>query len=1138
MKFSLLLGVILVCNFSGLQAQDANQLIQENLLLNREQSNLSASDTEFEITNEHVSTLSGIHHIYYRQAINDIPVLGTESGLHLKNGKIFAKDNRFIQNINAAVRSNAPSITSQTALLNAAASEGYNVTNTLNRISENNTTKNVVYSNAGISLSDIPVSLAYKVVDESVYLVWDISIQEKAQEHWYNIQVDANTGVVISKFDWMTQCSIAHDHSAEEKLNFNLNLIDIPNYEATVSAAQGCTDCYEVFAMPIISPYFGSRTIESMPSNIDASPFGWHDINGVAGADFTTTRGNNTNSYEDGDNSGYQPDGGDNLDFTGYPFDQAYSTANQYEDAAITNLFYWNNTIHDVMYQYGFDPNSGNFQENNYGQGGAGSDSVNAEAQDNSGECNANFGTPPDGGNPTMQMYTCNSQDGDFDALVIVHEYGHGISNRLTGGAANAGCLSGNEQMGEGWSDYYGIMLTMKDTDMPGDVRAVGTYLFGQGPNGNGIRSFPYSTDLGVNPHTYDDIMTESLPHGVGSVWAAMLWEMTWNLIDAHGFSDDFLTVTGDVDLDAGNIQAMLLVTEGLKLQPCAPGFVDGRDAILAADVALYGGANECLIWDAFAKRGLGFSADQGSSASRADGTEAFDTPSNIANFTAPADLCQSSFVISNATGGMPFGGVYSGPGVTDNGDGYSYTFNPATAGPGVHTITYIVQDGNCSIASSDSDTVEVFFAADPPTTTDALLVCLNEEVSVTATLNDPGNVISWYDAPSGGNLLESGTNYTFIPTENTTVYAQEGPLFVTSELKVTELSLQFPDILEVTNIGASKDYSGYRIALSDEPYANFNTVNSVVKELGFMTENSTIVFDDVAGSDNYWGSNIWWGEGGNGWIIILDTEDNVVESVFWNASELEISTLDITVDGVALDVSDIEWQGAGADFTEACNSSFRRVGEDDTALNWSSNCLDSDYGVYNTDMELGFQGCLPQRIPAMVTGEEEVPTINCPEDLMITVNQGDFYELPDFATAADAVDNCSFIVNQVPAIGAQLFEGDYTVTLTVVDGAGNQSLCEFNITVDAILSNEPSVLSDQLILTPNPTFGNVNLTYNGDVSLTGIEIIDVNGRSIKKVTPSTSEVTNFSMADLADGFYFVRIMTADNVLVKQVIKK
>jgi hypothetical protein len=55
-----------------------------------------------------------------------------------------------------------------------------------------------------------------------------------------------------------------------------------------------------------------------------------------------------------------------------------------------------------------------------------------------------------------------------------------------------------------------------------------------------------------------------------------------------------------------GNNLANQLIMDGMKLQPCSPGFVDGRNAILAADQALTGGANQCIIWKAFAKRGLG----------------------------------------------------------------------------------------------------------------------------------------------------------------------------------------------------------------------------------------------------------------------------------------------------------------------------------------------------------------------------------------------------------------------------------------------------------------------------------------------------------------------------------------------------
>jgi uncharacterized repeat protein (TIGR01451 family) len=231
---------------------------------------------------------------------------------------------------------------------------------------------------------------------------------------------------------------------------------------------------------------------------------------------------------------------------------------------------------------------------------------------------------PGDGGRPRLQMMLCNNnRDGDFDNLVILHEYGHGVSSRLTGGPAASSCLGNLEQMGEGWSDFIGLIFTMKATDTKTTQRTVGTWLTNQGANDGGIRPHPYTTDMAVNPMTYKTIDDPGItrPHGVGAVWATMLWEMTWGLIDVHGWDADLYSGTG------GNNIALKLVIEGMKLQPCSPGFVDARDAILAADLALYGGANRCIIWEAFAKRGLGFSAEQGSSNSRVDGKEGYDLP-------------------------------------------------------------------------------------------------------------------------------------------------------------------------------------------------------------------------------------------------------------------------------------------------------------------------------------------------------------------------------------------------------------------------------------------------------------------------------------------------------------------------------
>ncbi len=673
-------------NYSQNLTDHFNQLIDNDGLL--------SEDTVWLITDENVSKISNVQHIYFTQLVNEIEVFGTQSSIHILNGETISSNNNFIlKSADKVIGGSSPSINSIQAVTAAANQLGYSITETITVLeAEQGSNQKLILSNGGISLSDIPAKLVYYVSNEDqLVLAWDISIQEISQHDWWSMRVDANTGEILNKLNWMVSCdAFEHDHTIHESLNYNNNLYDIPNYSATSSEnTSGCTNCYEVFAMPLASPYVGSRTIETGIEDATASPFGWHDTDGAAGAEFTVTKGNNVDAYDDGDNPGYQPDGGALLNFTGYPFSEIYSSSNPYEDASITNLFYWNNIIHDVMYKYGFDEESGNFQENNYGNGGAGSDYVYAEAQDGSGTCNANFGTPPDGSNPTMQMYVCGNKDGVFDHIVVCHEYGHGIDRRLVGGPNNVSCSNHTENQGEGIGDWIGMMLTMEVGDSGADPVGIGIYLTNQGPNGSGFRNFPYSTDMGINPQTYASLPgTGGQTHNVGEIWATMIWEVAWALIDEHGFDPDIYTFTGDINQDAGNIMALALIVEGMKLQVCNSGFVDARNAIFEADQAIYDGANYCLLWEAFAKRGLGFSADQGSPNSHTDGTPAFDSP--VPAIDTEEEVCVGQGV-QVFGGGTPIGGIYSGPGVTDNGDGLTYDFDPAVAGIGIHSIGYDV---------------------------------------------------------------------------------------------------------------------------------------------------------------------------------------------------------------------------------------------------------------------------------------------------------------------------------------------------------------------------------------------------------------------------------------------------------------
>ena len=207
-----------------------------------------------------------------------------------------------------------------------------------------------------------------------------------------------------------------------------------------------------------------------------------------------------------------------------------------------------------------------------------------------------------------------------FDNGVILHEYGHGFNGRFLGGANNTTGLSNNEQMGEGWSDFFSVAFTVQEGDTGATPRGVGTYLLGQNPQGRGIRSFPYSTDMGISPYTYDDIIGENEAHAIGEIWTAVLWDVYWFFIDTYGFDPDFS------NQDSGNGRGLRLIMDGVGFVGASPGFADARDALLVSDEVNFGGVHNCDLWSIFARRGLGFFADQGSPQDSNDGVEDFET--------------------------------------------------------------------------------------------------------------------------------------------------------------------------------------------------------------------------------------------------------------------------------------------------------------------------------------------------------------------------------------------------------------------------------------------------------------------------------------------------------------------------------
>ncbi|KAJ1343415.1 hypothetical protein BSLG_010751 [Batrachochytrium salamandrivorans] len=366
-----------------------------------------------------------------------------------------------------------------------------------------------------------PVMESYKTSNGKIF-VWKFQLRDEPMTQWFEVKVDENTGDIVSKKD--------------VKRDFTYTAIELPNK----------------------SPRNGFRTVVN-PENLQASPNGW--------TDGFELKGNNVETIADGD--------------------MTFGTATRgiFKGLLIPHHHHrllkpFTNMVHDVLYSYGFNEPAGNFQRDNFNRGGIGGDPVIISLQNSEKENYARFDTYLDGhpGVLNLHIFTITEPNRDpaLDNTILTHELGHGVSSRLTGGAQTKNCMSKIECGGlsEGYSDMMALVFTAKPEDTRNTKKVMGEYVRGIS---RGVRRYPYTTDMKVNPLTYQDAVGEKDPYRLGEIWATMLWEVYWNFVEEYGFSANLHDATQE----------------------------QAYDAMLVADDVYYDGIHEHLIRQGFFKRGL-----------------------------------------------------------------------------------------------------------------------------------------------------------------------------------------------------------------------------------------------------------------------------------------------------------------------------------------------------------------------------------------------------------------------------------------------------------------------------------------------------------------------------------------------------
>lgn len=1199
----------------------------QEALISSIQSEIVANDlgklqdvTELVITDQYTSAHNDILHIYLSQSVNGVRIGNSHINAIAQNStnKIIKVVGNIVSNPGdqaSGIESMSLQATVQSQLMQSIGA----VT-----VAENTHRKQVgnkipiTLSGQGYQHTGTAEKIYFQTPEGELKLAWAFDAEMRDHTHWYYYVVDAENGDLLTRYDWTVSCEIgSHSHSAVHgAARYNM-----PAAKITADGSG-----YLVYNLPIESPIHGERTLEVEPALLGASPFGWHDTDGETGPEYTETRGNNVFAYEDVNdiNQGGSVDGGNGLNFQ-FEYD-AQSPPEYYRDAAITNLFFTNNKVHDIMHMYGFNESAGNFQETNYSGVGLGNDFVLAEAQDGGGVNNANFATPPDGQNPRMQMYlwqsgggqqilvvnaptsiagnyassgyagfgpaptnditanlvlaednvddthdgcegltnggsidgkialvyrgSCqftekvmNAQDegavaciiinnegglmemggfdgdieipsilitqedgalfvdalesdgqevnvtlqasaepdmidGSFDNGIVIHEFAHGISNRLTGGPSEVNCLFNDEQMGEGWSDFYAVALTSTMAADNPAYRPMATFAMDEPIDGIGLRPAPYDTSFTVNSFTYGDIADETLtlPHGIGFVWATVLWDLHWAMIDVYGFDEDIYNGTG------GNNMAIQLVTDGLKLQSCNPGFVDGRDAILLADELLYDGAHQCLIWKVFARRGLGFSASQGSSDNRFDGVEAFDIPTLCTEVENPPSAqfsvsqnssCNGYFQFTDESIDTPQAWLWSfGDGQTSTEQNPSHSY----ASPGTYSVSLTVSNA----MGEDTELIE-----------DLVVYQLPESPSVSVEPGCIGDFVS---------LTASGDG-TIVWTNNS------GEEIGTGEELSVELGTQ------PTSYFASTDgFSSVFIGPEDSNFSNGANHNSTfVGTVDFQTFQPIIIQSAwvVSAATGTRVISLWEGASGEGTLL----EEITVDIDFTGGGTIELG-FEIATPGtysIGLNGADLYRNegNIGYPYTE------------DGLIKIFGSSAGVDYYYYFYNLEIDLLGCESEPTEAVteVLGTADFDS----EQNGLTVS---FIDQSTDATSWnwDFGDGNTSTESNPEHTYQEV--GAYTVTLTT------NGTCIISQEVNVLTVGIEDNYHEDIVLSPNPASTHLQIEIPGSINnLAEIRLMDVSGRLVKR-NNIQSNIHRIQLDELSSGTYVLQMLDTHNAVM------
>ncbi|HYK47316.1 MAG TPA: M36 family metallopeptidase, partial [Parafilimonas sp.] len=373
----------------------------------------------YRVVSAYYDETTGLTMAYLQQTWKGVDVFNAIMSVAFKNENVGAFQSAWIADADSKTKNVAfkPKIAAGTALRNALA----NISQPGMRpswvaLSRTADGQEFEYDNMGVALDNIRVRLMW-VPDHGnqdlLVLSWQVSLTTlKGNDSWL-IDVDASGGRIVQKTNLTTKCTWVarqqHNVYAYEVETFDDNVTDAPTDLESVAAVDSAK--YLVIPYPYMDPDHKAPTLVANPWKINGNGLAYtKKWNSDATMDYKDSlKGNNVFAYEDENHDnkpGYSPASQTPLPVLTWNYTRDLNIDPREDPAlGIVNLFYWNNLMHDMSYEYGFNEAAGNMQTSNFGRGGKGSDLVLSEAMDGGDTSNANFAPAVDGKKSRMQMF-------------------------------------------------------------------------------------------------------------------------------------------------------------------------------------------------------------------------------------------------------------------------------------------------------------------------------------------------------------------------------------------------------------------------------------------------------------------------------------------------------------------------------------------------------------------------------------------------------------------------------------------------------------------------------------------------------------------------------------------------------------